>query len=300
MIMGFDISWFLLALISALFSAAASIGEKKSLFTEQALVFCVILSFFNVICSIPLIFLSDVGGDAGPGQVALFIKSVLNVCAFFCVMQAIKRLELSYALPLLVLTPGLVALAAWMFLAEDLNGHQIAGLILLMAGAFLLELRRRIGFLDIFTTVVRSPGRGYILAALLIFTITSVLDKAILKQWSVEPVSFVIFSHLYSLVVFGFVFLLSRNDTATLMISLKRSGRLIFLIAICTVIYRYTQISAVKIAPVALVLAVKRFSVIFGVVLGGRLFSEASLARKSFAAALMLIGAYLVSQVVLA
>jgi drug/metabolite transporter (DMT)-like permease len=296
--MGSEIPWYLLAFISALFSAAAAIGEKKSLFQEKAVVFCVILAFFNVVFSIPLVFADGFSFVAGPGLAALFLKSVLNAGAFFCVMQAIKRLELSYALPLLVLTPGLVALAAWFFLSEALDGRQIAGLVLLLAGAFILESRKRPGILNILRTMARSSGRGYILAALLIFTITAVLDKAILRQWSVEPVSFVFYTHLFSLFVFGIVFLLSRNDRGALLVSFKRSGRLILLVAICTVIYRYTQISAVKIAPVALVLAVKRFSVIIGVVLGGRLFSEATLTRKSIAAVLMLIGAYLVSRVV--
>ena len=62
-----------------------------------------------------------------------------------------------------------------------------------------------------------------------------------------------------------------------------------------TIIYRYTQIEAVKIAPVALVLAVKRISIFFAAVIGGKIFKEHNLWIRAAAAAVIIIGTLLIT-----
>ncbi len=67
------------------------------------------------------------------------------------------------------------------------------------------------------------------------------------------------------------------------------------MISVITIGYRYTQIEAVKIAPVALVLSIKRTSVFFASIFGGKIFSESYLLKKGIAIIIMLIGAYLLT-----
>jgi len=74
----------------------------------------------------------------------------------------------------------------------------------------------------------------------------------------------------------------------------KNSWKPILLISLFTIIYRLTQIEAVKIGQVALVLALKRVSVFFAVVIGGRRIKEHYLLRKTIATLIMLAGAALV------
>jgi uncharacterized membrane protein len=66
-------------------------------------------------------------------------------------------------------------------------------------------------------------------------------------------------------------------------------------IAILTVAYRYTEILAIKIAPVALVLSVKRISIFIAVIIGGKIFKEKELIKKVIAAALILGGSFLIA-----
>jgi uncharacterized membrane protein len=70
----------------------------------------------------------------------------------------------------------------------------------------------------------------------------------------------------------------------------------IILIAVLTAGYRYTQIKAIKIAPVSLVISVKRISVFIAVVIGGKLFNEKNLFRKALATAIMVAGAIMIME----
>ena len=165
-----------------------------------------------------------------------------------------------------------------------------------MAGTWLLEIRKTRSPLESFRVLRRSRGHWYIAAALVLFTATSVLDKVIVVQLEVPPLAFVCFSNLFSLALFSVIFILSPPSSRGLRDCIRSSGRWIAPIALCTVIYRYTQITAVQLGPaVALVLAVKRLSVLFATLFGGKLFAESFLRRRTLAVIILMTGAFLVT-----
>jgi len=65
------------------------------------------------------------------------------------------------------------------------------------------------------------------------------------------------------------------------------------LIALCTIGYRWFQLAAVRTGPVALVLAVKRMSILYATLLAGRLFSEERRGRRLLGAALIVAAGFL-------
>jgi drug/metabolite transporter (DMT)-like permease len=208
-------------------------------------------------------------------------------------MLGIKNLELSKALPLLVLTPGLVAIGALIFLNESLTQLEILGMAFLLIGTYLLQLKQNQKFLDPFKNLTKTKGHRYIILALFLFTITSILDKAILKNFKVPINAFMGFQHLFLAIIF-ISFLIFSGKTKQIKSPIKNSFKIIFLLSIITIIYRYTQIQAVKIAPVALVLSIKRISVFFAVIIGGTLFQEHNLLKRIIATAIMIAGAVLI------
>jgi len=284
------IEWYVLALISALFSASAAIFEKKILFKEKALAFSTALAIFNLVLAIPFFFFIDMSSVSSISLLVLFFKSILGAFAFLCVMLGIKNLEISNALPLLVLTPGFVAFFAFIFLKEVLSGIELIGMLLLLGGTYILQLKLNQRFLDPFRIFWKSKGHKYIIWALILFTITSILDKALLKTFKLPVNAFMGFQHLFLAIVFIAVVLFSRKirDVAN---PLKNSWKWILPLAFLTITYRYTQIEAVKAASVALVLSLKRVSVFFAVLIGGSLFKDHSLLRRVLATAVMILGA---------
>jgi len=196
------VQWYVFALISALFSALAAITQKKVLFKEKALVFCAVLGFFNLIIAIPFFFFIDFSILSYSGLIVLFIKSFLAAFSFLFVMLGIKNLELSRALPLLVLTPGLVAITAYIFLQEALSKMEISGIVFLTVGTYILSLKKPKKIKTPFKEAINPKGHYYIIAALIIFTITAVLDKVVLSNFKVPVNAFMGFQHLYLALIF--------------------------------------------------------------------------------------------------
>ncbi|QQS35869.1 MAG: EamA family transporter [Ignavibacteriales bacterium] len=287
-------TWFILAFTSAVLSAAASLGEKKSLFKMSAINFSFVLSLFTLLFSIPF-FLSPTFQQPGTTSlIILFAKTLLNSFAFLFVMYSIKNLDISEALPLMVLTPGFVAIFAFIFLGESLTLQEISGVILLLVGTYILETGSDGGILGPFKVFIKTKNYRFVITALLLFTITSILDKVLVGQYKVTPHTFVGYQHLFTAIIFLITFLFNRRSDDEKLIPEKSLLGLIVVIAVITIGYRYTQIEAVKLAPVALVLSVKRISVFFATLAGGKIFKEKNLLKKAIATAVMIAGALLI------
>ena len=286
------IEWYVFALISAVFSAVAAILEKKVLFKDKILGFTTLLAIFNLILAIPFLFFIE-SKITSIGLLVLFFKSFLGGLAFLCIMYGIKNLELSSALPLLVLTPGLVAVSAFIFLGEALTIYEILGILLLIVGTYILQLTQNQKLLDPFKFLFKSRAYLYLIFALILFTTTSILDKTLLKQFNMPINGFMFFQHLFFAIIF-IIFILFSGKIKEIKSSFKFSWKLIAILSIVTIIYRYGELQAVKTTAVALAISIKRLSVFFAVVLGGRIFRESNLLRKTIATAIMALGAILI------
>jgi drug/metabolite transporter (DMT)-like permease len=287
--------WYILALISAIFSAFAAILEKKILFKQEPISFTFVLSLFNFALASMFLFSFDISAISLSPLLVLLLKSVLNAIAFLMVMYAIKNLELSECLPLLVLTPGLIAIFGFIFLGETLTLMQISGLVLLIAGIYVLGLEDKQKLLEPFKKLAKIKAYRFIFLALVLFTATSLLDRFILVRQKLIPEAFMFYQHLFFAIIFLVIFLFAKDKLTNLRKNIKLSWSLLISLAVITIIYRYTEILAVKAAPAtALAIVLKRLSVLFAVIIGGRLFNEKHLLRKSIATIILIIGAVLV------
>jgi len=286
-------NWYLLALGSAAFSALAAILEKKSLFRLNALGFSFTLACFNLLFSIPFFITVNWEQIDYTALLILYGKSIMGTFSFLFIMEGLKRMEISRSLPLLTLTPALVALFAFLFLNETLSLWQTMGMFALLTGTYIIQTGNNKSIWEPFTILFQSKGLRYILAALLIFTATSMIDKLLVGQYKLPPYDFIAFQHLFLAFNFSVLMLIKKQKPEKGLFQ-KKNLILIIAVAACTIVYRYTQIEAVKIASVALVLSLKRTSVFFATLIGGKLFNEKYLLRKSIATLVMIAGAALV------
>jgi drug/metabolite transporter (DMT)-like permease len=289
-------SWFLLAFISALFSAAAAIGQKKILFKIEALEFSFILSVLNALLLIPFLFFIDLENIRLINLLVLYFKTILEALAFWNVMLAIKNFEISKALPLLALTPGIVAVSAFIFIGDSLSSIEVFGILLLVLGTYILEIKSKQDLLYPFKIFTGSKKYHYVITALLLFTITAILDRLLLHKYDLDPGSFLVFQNFFLAANFTLIFWGAGKPFSSLPGIIKKDTlKLLITISLLTIIYRYAQIEATKLAPVALVLALKRISIFFAAVIGGRIFKEQNLWIRAAAAAIIIIGALLIS-----
>jgi len=288
-------SWFFLSLLSAWFSAFAAIAQKKVLFNQSPLRFSYQLALVNLIFALPFFFFVDYHSVTPANMSLLFVKSIIGVGAFLCVMTALKNLQISNALPLLALTPGFVAVAAFFILGESLHQKEIFGLVFFIIGTFILEtkeIKKSFAPLKIFPI---SPYHRYILFALLLFTASSILDKLLIVKMHLSPLSITAFQHLYFAFLFTVIFFSLRENRGGIVRQFKKEelGWLV-LISLLTIGYRYTQIVSISMASVALTLAVKRTSVLWATIVGGKVFSDSKLLQRTIAVLFILIGALLI------
>ena len=288
-------TWFFIALSSAFLSAFAAITQKKVLFNLGALEFSFLLSLANLLLSVPFFFFIDYQTINSTNLLVLFIKSFIGVGAFLCVMISLKNLEISNALPLLAITPGFVAIFAFLLLGESLKSIEVIGLILLIAGTFILENKNSKNFFLTFSVFFKSKYHRIILLALLLFTASSILDKFLLIRLNISPLSLIAIQHIFFAFLFSLLYLFFRKKDKMVPVKIKKENLgWILLISIVTIGYRYTQIVAVSLASVALVLAVKRTSVFWATIIGGKIFNDKDLLKRSIAAILIIIGTILI------
>ncbi len=226
----------------------------------------------------------------------MLIKTILNSAEFYFVMLSLKNLEISKALPLLVLTPGFVALFAFLLLNEPLSINQLLGMGMLLIGTYILEMQAKEDFLEPFKVFVKSKNYRYIITALFLFTATTLLDKYILKDLIKNPKAFLVFQQLFTAIIFFVAALFIKGGIVKILKDTNNDWwKWIILVAVLTIGYRYSQIEAIKFAPaVALVLAVKRISVFFASIIGGKIFNEKNLLQKAIATLILIGGTFFI------
>lgn len=287
--------WFLVALLSSFLSAFAAITQKKVLSNLKPLEFSFYLSLVNLLFSIPFFFFIDYQTINSQNLSILFIKSLIGALAFLCVMTALKNLQISNALPLLALTPGFVAVFAFLILGETLKLYEILGLISLILGTYILESKSLKEVLIPFSVFIKSKYHQFILAALLLFSASSIMDKVLLIKLNLTPASLTAFQHIFFALLFSIIYLIANKSISKKEIfTFKENLGWIALISILTIGYRFSQVWAVSLASVALVLAVKRTSVLWATIIGGKIFKDTNLLKKVIAVIFILVGAILI------
>jgi drug/metabolite transporter (DMT)-like permease len=286
--------WFGLAFLSALLSAAAAIMQKKILFRMTALEFSFLVSVLTVaVCAlIPLAV--DVTSVSGPTIAIMLAKSVLSAAAFLLVMMSLERNQISSALPLLGLTPAITALLSLAATGEMLRGWEWGGIALMMGGTYLVE--RKPGNLGLrpFREVIAAKSHRPIIGALLLFAVTSVVDKSLLTGYAVKPLVVLFYQQAVYCLVFGAMVWIRMASFRGVIAKAKEQLPLILAVALLTVAYRLSQLEATRDAPVALVLAIKRTSILYATFFGGKMFSEDRLGMKLFGGALIIASGFVI------
>lgn len=287
-------NWFWIALASAVFSAGAAVTQKRVLRDTDPLSFSLVVSGVTAVLS--LAFLPQLNPESikTASMLILFGKSVMNALAFLCIMTALKHLDISRALPVMAVSPMIIALLALLILGESLTAAETAGIFLITAGTYSLELKKGEDASYPFRVLAGSKYHKYLITALALISISSVIDKALLSNFKMPPVTFLIFQNFFFFIIFSVIILIRREKGSFGFLRNRDLLILVIVIAALTVLYRWTQIEATKIAPVGLVISVKRLSVLFASIAGSRLFKEENFTRRIIATCLIVGGAMMI------
>lgn len=220
-----------------------------------------------------------------PGTLSL----VLNLLANLLFLRAVAVSPLSVTIPLLALTPVFASVLAIPLLHELPTAAQVAGIALVVVGAFTLNLRREDGASpgDLWRALGREPGTPLMAAVALLWSLTPALDK--LAMAAATPAFHALMLNAGVAVAAG-VWLAARGQFG----QLRGTAPLLPLLAagvLCSVVGLSTQFLAMQQLHVGLIETIKRGLGFAGAVLFGRwVFGEPVGLVKVAAVAMMAIG----------
>jgi len=284
--------WEIYAFIGTIALSLAYIIEKRSLIETHPLQFATVLAMFSVILSIFIIPFVDIGSLNIQLVLLIYIDSWGWAIGGWYLIKAIRHMQLSSTTPLLNFSPAFVAIAAFIFLNDVITTRQIFGIGLLVIGTYILETHNKESLLHPFKETFKSKYTRYIFISIFVSATASILDKYLLGFISSFTLIFVI--QIFLLVNFLMIMYHFQKTLKPMKLGLKNAGIWIFLVAALIIIKRVTIAHAMSITHVSLVVAITQLSTLFTVLMGGEIFHEKNLFKKSIATIIMIAGVFLI------
>ena len=287
--------WFSLALLCAFALATTDAATKAWLRDYSARELSLVRLGVTGVILAPL--LSDMAPLSGlPAAFWGWIGALvpLEIAAMLLYMKAIRDHPLSLTVPYLAFTPVFVMLTGFLMLGERVSTRGALGILLVVAGAWLLNLKRADltdwrGWVRPLAAIVSNPGSRLMLGAALLYSLTSAMGKGAMQYMAPEHFGafYFVLLGIAAVVLFALpqpriLHRVWRRPWAVLAVSLLNAGMV------------YTHFLALQLVEVAYMIAVKRTSLLVGILYGALLFRERGLARHSLGGGIMLGGVFLI------
>ena len=215
----------------------------------------------------------------------------LEALAFYCYMRAIKVSPLSLTLPFLAFTPVFMILTGWIVLGETLTYLGVMGIVLIVIGSYFLNLSQaRTGFFEPFKAVFKETGSWLMLITSFIYSLTSVIGKLAILHSS--PYFFAVsYFIMFTLVMLSFVPLVPGVKAQHFLIKPRWGIALGGVMALMI----FSHMLAISMVQAAYMIAVKRTSLVFGVLYGAWVFKEENIAERLVGALVMILGVFIIA-----
>ena len=288
-------TWLALSLLSAFAFASADAATKRFFSDVDVWETAVVRFVMSGMIMLPWVVTRVEIPVAWQFWVWLSFLVPLDILAVYLYIRAITTAPLSHTLPYLALSPVFTALSSWLLLDEAVSLYGLFGIVLISLGAYLLntdpaEWRRdRLAPLRFIAT---ETGPRLMLGVAMIFSITSTLGKG-----AVQYMPGIEFGPFYAAVLAGATLcvVLARHGRAFTIVHRRPIGTA--LVSGAMAIMFVAHFIAVELVEVAYMIAVKRCSLLFGLIYGAVLFRERMLGQNMFAGGIMLVGVGLLTAI---
>lgn len=281
-------NWFWLTLVSA-FAFASADAATKHFFSDDDVWDATIVRF---VCTGFVMAPWVVTHTLPPLDPKFWIWTAslvpLDVLALTLYIRAITIAPLSHTLPYLAFTPVFSALTSFVLLGEVVSMRGLLGIALVTVGAYLMNndlSSQRRDLLAPFKFIITEAGPRLMLCVAMIFSMTSTLGKGALQYMPAER-----FGPFYALLLAVVIWIpmLAMRRSVFAVVRRQPVGALIVSGAMGIMII--THFAAIQTVEVAYMIAVKRMSMLFGLLYGAWLFAEIRLAQNLLAAFIMVGG----------
>ena len=297
------VAWQSLMFVVIVLTALGTIVSKKTLFKEHAMEFSATLSVVIAIFSLPLIPLVDFTIPKSY-WLMLYMVSLFATVGFLLIAKATRHLDISSSSPLFAFSPVITAILALLVLNEKLTAVHVTGLALVFVGSYFLEMKPRKSMIkEVLTpikTMIESKYIHFMFIALVLYGIGDIIERFMLNTSNPDgmtTISFFFIIHIFMAINFIILLEVYHDGFAGIKHGIKSAGLLMFIMALISFSGRFITMYAVSIpaAQIALVVALKRGSIVLSTFFGGELFKDKHIKQKTTAALVMVAGAILVA-----
>jgi len=277
------------ALITAVLVAGADALSKKAAARQSVY----LISLSRWIFALPVLALMTCQAEVPRAlgwEVLLYLLILmpLEILAMILYIKAIANYDLSMTVPLLSLTPLFLLVTGSVFLGETITPSGIAGVLVVLTGIYIMNITTlKEGLLAPFRAVLTNRGAVLVIIVAILYTITSTLGKKVVLITGSAFFSFW-YLLLLSIGILPVIYLKGESP-----LHVFKNFKINLLIGTLIGLGSYSQFAAYTFAPIAYVIAVKRTSIIFSVLLGRLVFQEAAFGKRAFGALLAFIGVVL-------
>ncbi len=288
-------TWLIFGILTAFFEAVKDVFSKQNLKKNDEYVVAWSLAFFSALFLVPFLFfikIPQLNPQLNPlFWIALLIGGSINAVTAILYIKAIKLSDLSLTVPLVALTPLFMLLTSPLIVGEYPNFFDCIGIFLIVTGSYLLNIKEKSqGYLAPFKALLHEPGPKLMLIVAFLWSITSNFDKIGVQNSS--PI-FWLFSLFTTMSVLLLPVLLHKtpNPSRKIMQQLPMLATMGFVNALGVVF----QMQALTMTLVVQVIAVKRTSVLMGVLFGHFIFKEKDIQQRLLGAAIMIVGVFFIT-----
>jgi drug/metabolite transporter (DMT)-like permease len=288
-------NWLYLTLVSAFCIATADALTRKYLQGYRARELTIVRFGMPGLLLLPLLVLQPIPDLAPEFWYWVAALVPIEVLAMLLYSQAIRDTSLTLTLPYLAFTPVFNTVTAYVLLGETVSVSGFGGILLVVAGAWLLNLEharnhKRFNVFAPFRAIVSERGSRLMLIVAALYSLTSVLGKGALAYTT--PL---FFGTMYYVLIGFVVITLFSIGTGMPVKVLWRRPAAHLMIGVFMSVMVITHFYAIAHVEVAYMVAVKRTSLLFGVVYSVLLFHERARPEYFFAGSLMVGGVFLIA-----
>ncbi len=281
-----------LVVISALFHATRNLFTKESLDKQ---VFLWWYSIFGMLFFLPVfgfgLYRSHFPG--GPVLAIILVSGGIHCLYWLFHTRAYEGGDLSRVYPIMRAAPAVVLLFAVFFLHEPVTRAGAAGIVLITAGIYLINMPRLTAgeILSPFRALAGDRATRYAFLTLLSVAAYSIVDKVAVAR--IDPFIFA-FLHLFTGMLIFTPYILYAKGPARIKQVWRQNRRTIMANGLLG-IFGYTLILvAFTFEKVSYTVGLRQLSIVFAVLMGGRWLREKHQTIRLAAAVIIFAGAFLV------
>jgi len=279
-------NWFVYALLCALLLATADVCAKKALGRVDEY----LVAWGRLACAAPLLVplapWHEITSLAPRFWLIVLILLPFEITAIYLYNRAIKIADLSITTPFLGLTPLFLAATAWIVLGERLSAPGFFGIVLVVAGTYMLNAgRSRQGLLAPLAAIARNPGSRLMVIVAFLYSITSLLGKMAAQAAGPR-----LFAAIYTVIVVLVLTPAALRSTGPGRLKSAFRNPWFLMLGPCYGLMMLCHLNAIVLVEASYMIAVKRSSLLFAIIYGRLVFRETGFRERISGGLVMIAG----------